>query len=196
MISETTSEFAPMPPWGMSTARDDLLTRARELMIAGTWPQTSLADVAASSGVSRQTLYNEFGSREGLTAAVAQQAADRFRIGTLAAARGASDPVAAVAAAMSWALATAATDPLVKAGLTDDAAGLLPYLTYRSEELLTPLATGIAEYLDLPGSAWACEVALRLTVSHLLMPLTDDAPFVDAVGDLIRPLLQLDSGDG
>lgn len=173
----------------MTTARDSLLACARDLMIAGAWPQTSLADVAAAAGVSRQTLYNEFGNREGLITEVVQRTAETFRIGTLAAAREQSDPVAAVGAAMSWALVAAHDDPLVKAGLTDDAAGLLPYLTYRSQELLSPLAAGIADYLDSPGATWACEVALRLTVSHLLTPTSEDAQFVDAVCDLIRPLL-------
>ncbi len=172
----------------MSTAREALLARARELMIDGQWPKTPLAEVAASAGVSRQTLYNEFGSREGLTAAVAQHTADGFRAGTLAAAREHSDPVLAVTAAMLWALTTASQDPLIKAGLTDDAAGLLPYLTNRSREILLPVATGIAAHLDRPGAEWACEVALRMTVSHLLLPVTDDASYVAAVGELIRPL--------
>jgi AcrR family transcriptional regulator len=173
----------------MTTARDALLLRARELMIAGVWPQTPLADVAASAGVSRQTLYNEFRSRDGLAEAVAQQAAEVFRVGTLSAAQEQSDPVSAVTAAMSWAIETAATDPLIKAGLTDDAADLLPFLTYRSRQILLPVSTGIAAHLDRPGGEWACEVALRLTVSHLLLPLVPDDNFVAAVGELIRPLL-------
>ncbi len=174
----------------MVSARDSLLDCARDLVITGTWADSSMADVATRAGVSRQTLYNEFGNRDGLMAAVAKQASDQFRAGTLAAARRESDPALAVGAAMTWAIDMAHADPLVKAGLTDDAAGLLPYLTNRSQDVLLPIAADLAAWLDLPDAAWACEVALRLTVSQLLTPLRDDIAFVDAVTDLIRPLLQ------
>ncbi len=180
----------------MPTARESLLTCARDRMSAGAWPDVSMADVAAAAGVSRQTLYNEFGNRDGLIAAVAHQTADQFRAGTLAAAQTESDPVLAVAAAMTWALAAAHDDPLIKAGLTDDAAGLLPYLTTRSAQVLPPIATDLATWLGTPGAPWACEVALRLTVSHLLTPTSSDSELVAAVSELIRPLLQPDSGTG
>lgn len=173
----------------MATARESLLARARELVIAGRWADVSMAQVAAAAGVSRQTLYNEFGNREGLMAAVARQAAERFRTGTLLAAQQEQDPVSAVAAAMRWALATAHEDPLVKAGLTDDAAGLLPYLTTRAADVLPPISADLAAWLDTPGAPWACEVAVRLTVSHLLLPTSTDEQLVDAVTALIRPLL-------
>lgn len=175
----------------MASARNLLLDCARDLVITGTWADASMSEVAARAGVSRQTLYNEFGTREGLMAAVARQASDQFRAGTLAAAQTQDDPALAIGAAMTWAISTAHADPMVKAGLTDDAAGLLPYLTNRSQDILLPIAADLAAWLDLPGAAWACEVALRLTVSQLLTPLRDDADFVQAVTELVRPLLQM-----
>lgn len=174
----------------MTSARESLLDCARDLVVSGTWSRTSLAEVAAGAGVSRQTLYNEFGSRDGLMAAVAARAADRFRAGTLAAARGEADPADAIGAAMTWAISAARADPLVAAGFRDDVGGLLPYLTNRSTDVLVPIATDLAAWLDRPEAPWACEVALRLTVSHLLTPLQQDAAFVDAATELIRPLFQ------
>lgn len=174
----------------MTSARESLLDCARDFVVDGTWAKTSLADVAACAGVSRQTLYNEFGNREGLIAAVAARASDHFRAGTLAAAQRHAEPAEAIGAAMSWAIEAAHSDPLVAAGLTDDAAGLLPYLTNRSEDVLLPIAADLATWLDRPAAPWACEVALRMTVSHLLTPLHDDTEFVAAVTDLIRPLVQ------
>lgn len=172
------------------TVRDALRATAREMMLTGRWATASMADVAAAAGVSRQTLYNEFGSREGLATSVALETAVRFREGTLAAATAQPDPVAALRAAMQWALAEARRDPIVVAALTDDAAGLLPYMTTRSESVLPPIAADLATLLDLPRAPWACEVALRLTVSHLLSPTSSDGDFVAAVSDLVRPLLE------
>lgn len=159
------------------------------MMAAGTWPAASMADVAAAAGVSRQTLYNEFGSREGLASAVAVETSLRFRAGTVAAASREVEPVAALGAAMTWALTEARVDPIVLAALTDDASGLLPYLTTRSAAILPPIAAELAQALDAPGAAWACEVALRLTVSHLLSATRSDSDFVTAVCDLVSPLL-------
>jgi AcrR family transcriptional regulator len=158
-------------------------------MIAGAWPTTSMADLARCAGVSRQTLYNDFGSRDGLAQAVAQQTADEFLAGAQAAALGAGDdPVARIAAAAGWAIAAAHENLLVKAALTDDVGGLLPYLTTRSADLLVPIAAEIAQLVDHPQAAWACEVAMRLMVSHLLMPVRSDAEQLRLVSDLIKPL--------
>lgn len=158
-------------------------------MIAGSWSATSMADIARCAGVSRQTLYNDYGSRDGLARAVAQHTADQFLAGALDAARaGGPEPVDRIAAAAAWALATASDDLLVKAALTDDVGGLLPYLTTRSADLMIPIAQTIAALVDRPQAAWACEVALRLTVSHLLMPVRSDDDHLQRVTDLIRPL--------
>lgn len=169
-------------------ARDDLRRQARAMMLTGTWASASMADVASAAGVSRQTLYNEYGSREGLATAVAIETAVRFREGTLAAAGNEADPTDAIAAAMRWALSEAPRDPIVVAALTDDATGLLPYITTRSGSVLPPIAADLAALIDRPGAPWACEVALRLTVSHLLSPSMPDDEFVDGVSGLLRPL--------
>lgn len=170
--------------------RPSVLRCAREAMIAGAWPATSMADLARCAGVSRQTVYNDFGSRDGLARAVARQTADEFLAGARAAARSAGeDPIERIAAAAGWAIAAAHDDLLIKAVLTDDAGGMLPFLTTRSADLLVPIAAEIAALLDHPRAAWACEVAMRLMVSHLLMPVRSDAEHLGLVSELIRPVL-------
>ena len=42
------------------------------------WPAVRMVDVAAAAGVSRQTLYNEFGSKEGLARALVRRETDRY----------------------------------------------------------------------------------------------------------------------
>ena len=43
---------------------DMLLDAARELLSQRHWPDVTMAEVAGRAGVSRQTLYNEFRSRD------------------------------------------------------------------------------------------------------------------------------------
>jgi hypothetical protein len=95
-----------------------------------------------------------------------------------------------IAAAAHWGIAAAHDDLLIKAALTDDAGGLLPFLTTRSADLLVPMAVEIAALVDHPQAAWACEVALRLMVSHLLMPVRSDTDHLRLVTELIRPLFE------
>ncbi|MBV8216984.1 MAG: helix-turn-helix transcriptional regulator, partial [Solirubrobacterales bacterium] len=44
--------------------RDRLLDAGRELLRDRTWAQVTMAEIAAAAGVSRQSLYNEFGTRD------------------------------------------------------------------------------------------------------------------------------------
>ena len=48
------------------TTRDALLDAAYDVVVAGDWQSARMVDVAAAAGVSRQTLYNEFGSKDAL----------------------------------------------------------------------------------------------------------------------------------
>jgi len=46
--------------------RDSILDGMRDLLLTRDWSAITLADVARAAGISRQTIYNEFGSRQGL----------------------------------------------------------------------------------------------------------------------------------
>lgn len=50
----------------MPAARESLLDAAYTALARRSWSTVRMVDVAAAAGVSRQTLYNEFGSKEGL----------------------------------------------------------------------------------------------------------------------------------
>ena len=58
--------------------RDTLLDAMRELMAEREWGQVSMAEVARTAGVSRQTLYKEFGTRQEFAQAFVLREADRF----------------------------------------------------------------------------------------------------------------------
>ena len=57
--------------------RDLVLDAMRDLLLGKDWSSITLNDVAKTAGVSRQTIYNEFGSRHGLAQGYALRLADR-----------------------------------------------------------------------------------------------------------------------
>ena len=58
--------------------RDSILDGMRELLLTRDWSSITLSDVAKAAGISRQTIYNEFGSRQGLAQGYALRLADRL----------------------------------------------------------------------------------------------------------------------
>jgi AcrR family transcriptional regulator len=58
--------------------RDSILDGMRELLLTRDWSSITLTDVAKVAGISRQTIYNEFGSRQGLAQGYALRLADRL----------------------------------------------------------------------------------------------------------------------
>ncbi len=163
----------------MATTRDLLLDAAAEAVLSGAaWTKLRMADVARDAGVSRQTLYYEFGSRDALGEALALREAERYMAGADAAMVGhEASPGEAMGAATAYTLSAAGSNPLLKAVLTDDSGSLLPFLTTRSERLLAAAREHCASYLCNHWPDLAYEQVLfvvdtvnRLTLSHLILP--------------------------
>ncbi|MFF6847798.1 TetR/AcrR family transcriptional regulator [Streptomyces antimycoticus] len=105
----------------MPTARESLLDAAFAALEGRPWPRVKMAEVAAAAGVSRQTLYNQFGSKEGLARALVRREADAYLSGVeraLSGASGAAGPRERLAAAAVWTVRSATENPLVRAVLT------------------------------------------------------------------------------
>lgn len=180
--------------------RDDLLTSARELTATHGWAAVRMIDVAHRTGVSRQTVYNEFGDKPGLAEALATAEIKRFVAAVRAQllAHGA-DVRAAARAAIRWTLAEAAGDPLVKAILTSARGGadeLLPYLTTRSDVILDLASAAILEWAsthlpdaDQPTLTVAAESVVRLVVSHIVLPTAPVEQTAAALADVLVRLL-------
>ncbi|MFH8613913.1 TetR/AcrR family transcriptional regulator [Streptomyces sp. NPDC017979] len=62
----------------MPTARESLLSAALLALDRRPWSAVRMVDVAAAAGVSRQTLYNEFGGKDGLARALVRREADAY----------------------------------------------------------------------------------------------------------------------
>ena len=156
--------------------RGSLLDAAAQLITAG--QPVRLSEVAALAGVSRQTLYNEFGSRDRLLEALSLRIGQRVLAESVRAAREAPGDVGdAVRASTIVGLRAAVTDPLVKAGLLGTPAELLPFVTTSAGSLLTLFRDGCTAvllerwpHLDPAETRWAMEMGVRLSLSHLVLP--------------------------
>ncbi|MGC4890800.1 TetR family transcriptional regulator [Micromonospora sp. DT227] len=176
----------------MGEARDAIVEAARAQTVACGWDGVRMGAVARAAGVSRQTVYNEFGTKAGLAEALARREVDRF-VGDVRAALGehGADVRAAAYAAIRRTLAAAADNPLVKAILTSARGGsdeLLPYLTTRSELVLTESTAALLEWAgchlpdaDPAALAFAADSVVRLVVSHIVLPR---APVDETAGNL------------
>ncbi|MEU4654446.1 TetR/AcrR family transcriptional regulator [Streptomyces sp. NPDC023723] len=102
----------------MPGARESLLDAAHKALSRQPWSAVRMVDVATSAGVSRQTLYNEFGSKEGLGRALVRREADGFLAGIERALAGPGGPCAQLTAAAEWTTSAARRSPLVRALLT------------------------------------------------------------------------------
>jgi AcrR family transcriptional regulator len=183
--------------------RQRVIDAAREIVIAGDWGSTRMGDVAARAGVSRQTLYNEFGTKDGLAVAMSAAQTEWFltRIqGELD--QHPDDPIAGIRAAVSFTLDAGADDPMLKATLSSarGTSDLLPLLTTRAEPMLTSSRTLLTTYLNehwpqLPyrDVVLVAESLIRLTVSHLVLPLAPSETVADQLAELAARALHLPS---
>ncbi|RKN49335.1 TetR/AcrR family transcriptional regulator [Micromonospora endolithica] len=179
--------------------RDGIVDAARALTVATGWDGVRMGAVASAAGVSRQTVYNEFGNKAGLAEALARREVDRFVDDVRAALREHGTDVRAGAyAAILHTLTEAAGNPLIKAILTSSRGGsdeLLPYLTTRSDLVLTEASGALLAWADsvLPGAdpaalAFAADSIVRLVVSHIVLPRGPVEQTANALTDLAANL--------
>jgi AcrR family transcriptional regulator len=148
-----------------------------------------MVEVAAAAGVSRQTLYNEFSSKEGLARALARREIDGYLAGVdrelAAAGRFGADAGECFAGAAGWTLRSARRSPVVTAALTGADGNLVEALKSRTVEAL------VRGYPQLRPQdiGWACEAAIRLTLSYVIAPAAGDEEACLRVAQLVRSLL-------
>ncbi|MFG2310027.1 TetR/AcrR family transcriptional regulator [Streptomyces sp. NPDC048566] len=110
----------------MPAARESLLDAAYTALARRAWSAVRMVDVAAAAGVSRQTLYNEFGSKHGLARALVRREADAYLAGVDRALAAHTDARDRLVAAVEWTAAAARGNALVRAMLTGCWAERLP----------------------------------------------------------------------
>jgi AcrR family transcriptional regulator len=179
--------------------RDRLLAAGREQLSGRAWAQVTMADIAKAAGVSRQTLYNEFGSRDEFGQALVIREGGRF----LDAVEQAideypDDPLQALTAALERFLTIATTDPFVRLLLSDDGTGgLLPLVTTQSGPVLDWAAERVAGTIRAhwPQAATVdlhvlADSLVRLAISHVTAPRDPPAQTAASITQLLAPSIE------
>lgn len=180
--------------------RDSLLDAAGELMADAPWTEISMAAIASRAGVSRQTLYNEFGSRDEFAQHYALREADRFLTNVEdAIAEDSDDPRRALHNGFVRFLVEAKNNPMVRHIVVRDAGAdeLLSLFTTRGAPVVE-LATArlAAKVLELWPQAKAedaktlAEGLVRLAISHASLPIYAPEESADQIVKLVVPFIE------
>jgi AcrR family transcriptional regulator len=172
--------------------RDSILDAMRDLLRSRDWSAVTLADVARAAGVSRQTIYNEFGSRQGLAQGYALRLADRLAsLVDGAIYSNVGDIYAAFLEGFRAFFAESAADPLVISLLTGVAkpdllqlitTGSGPIITHCSQRLTTSFMDSWVHASEADAGMLARAI-VRLAMSYVSMPPEADH---DVAADLAR----------
>jgi AcrR family transcriptional regulator len=178
--------------------RKTVFDAAREQLGRRPWSEITMADVAGGAGVSRQTLYNEFGNRNEFGFAFVIHEAERFMDGVEEAVRGhRDDPRAAVRAALELFLRSAGDDPVIRILLSDDGTGgMLPFVTTQGLPVVrwaTARLTAVIEE-GWPQAPTAdvktlAETLVRLGISYVTTPGGSAEGTAQAMAELLGPFI-------
>jgi len=159
--------------------RETLFGAAADQLHHRAWADITMGEVARAAGVSRQTLYKEFGTRDEFAQAFVIHQGERFLDAVEAAVRERfDDPRGAIAAALEVFLRAAGEDPLVRVLLSDDGTGgMLPLVTTQSMPVVAwasaRLEAVIREgwpHAPAPQVRLLAESLVRLAISHFTTP--------------------------
>lgn len=174
--------------------RASILDAARERATHTDWDGVRIADIAKDVGVSRQTIYNEFGTKQQLAETLFNREMQVFLDGIVGVCRSATDLESAMRNALDWMFSEARTHAMLQRMLSDAHEGsstaLLPLLTTNANVIVRPTRTLLAELFDerwpVPGreTERIADVVVRLSMSHVV--LHSDFPQQHVVDDIVR----------
>lgn len=181
--------------------RESLLDAAADALTERSWTAVRMADIAAAVGVSRQTVYNEFGSKDDLARALLLREAGRFLAQVEAALDDyPRDPVGGLTAAIEVFLRTATDEPLLQAILggggpqhedlspllTSQGVAVLPFITERlTEHFLSHWPAADPAQVDAYTDA-----AVRLAISHVVLPTAEPPVSAALIARVLTPYLR------
>lgn len=188
----------PYPQAARRLLRETLLAAGRDEVQQRAWSEITMAEIAAAAGVSRQTLYKEFGSRDEFAQALVIHEGERFLDQVDTAVREhLDDPRAAIGAALETFLRTAGEDPLVRILLSDDGtAGLLPLVTTQGMPVVQWATARLTATIEQgwpqapPAKArLLAEALVRLAISHVTAPGESPEAIAKSTGELLGPFV-------
>lgn len=156
---------------------DAALARASEVP----WNQVRMADLAQDVGVSRQTIHNEFGTKDSLVAALFESELERVLVGLDEVISEATTFECGLRDALLWVLDELAKLPVIRRMVADardgSTDGLIPFLTYQSFAVMEPTRRRIVEAgmrrwpsIDSEVASVVAEFSVRFVLGQLVAP--------------------------
>jgi AcrR family transcriptional regulator len=188
----------PYPEAARQLLRETLFGAARDQLESKAWSETTMSNIAGAAGVSRQTLYKEFGSRDEFAQAFVIHEGERFLDGVDDAVREhLDDPRAAVDAALRTFLVSAGEDPLVRILLSDDGTGgMLPFVTTQGMPVVQWATARLTATIEegWPQAPPAkvkllAESLVRLAISYITAPGDTPEKTAAKTGELLAPFI-------
>jgi len=179
--------------------RQTLFGAARDELGQRPWSEITMSDIASAAGVSRQTLYKEFGNRNEFGLAFVINEGERFldQVETAVLSHR-DDPHAAIEAALELFLRAAGEDPLIRILLSDDGSGgMLPFVTTQGLPVVTWATARLAAVIEegwpqaaKPDVVLLSESLVRLAISHITAPNESPETTGASVADLLAPFVE------
>lgn len=188
----------PYPQAAKALLRETLFGAARDELQSRAWSEITMSDIAGAAGVSRQTLYKEFGSRDEFGQAFVIDEGERFLDAVEEAVLAhRDDPRAAVGAALQTFLRTAGEDPLVRILLSDDGTGgMLPFVTTQGMPVVQWATARLTVTIE---QGWPqapadkvrllAESLVRLAISYITAPSGPPETTATQAGELLGPFI-------
>lgn len=178
------------------TTREQILACAGELITASGWPSLTMSQLADRAGVSRQTVYNEFGSKPALAEAVILDELGRFlAVVEEGFRRHPRSLPKALQSAVHGVLERARTNALTVAIVSSTSGAeteLLPPLTTRSSSLIDAASTVVRDRLSSYDLAVddhtrdaAIDMLVRTVLSHVMQPSGSPAESAAGISTVI-----------
>jgi AcrR family transcriptional regulator len=190
-----TGRTVPYVQAARSLLRETIIAAVDELVRSRGWTATTMSDVATAAGVSRQTVYNEFGSRRDLVQAyvlreietLIEEVEQRVRANS-------KDARQALADAFGLFLKLASDEPLVRVIVADAGdAELMRLLTATGRDVATArvgtLITEVWPQIGIADAELLAESMARLAISHALLPTAEPDETAAAATRLFGPFI-------
>ena len=186
-----------------------VLDATARITVEDGWGAVTMAKVASIAGVSRQTVYNEYGAKPALGQAMVLRELERFLAVVAHELDTHDDLVDAIRSAAEQTLLLAQANPLlnrllasahgVSAGAPGADTGLLPFLTTDAAPVIAAardvILARLTRFPDLGLSAGELDASIdaivRLVLSHVMQPTDSPARTADDIawvaGRVLRP---------
>ncbi len=196
----STEPHTPYPVAARELLRNTLLDAAcKPSCTSGAGVRSRWPTSPAAAGVSRQTLYNEFGSRDEFAQVLVMRESERFLDAVEGAVRAHLDePAEALAAAFEIFLTAAAENPLVRTIVGGDGAEQLLALFTTQGKPLVDRAT--ERVTDVLLSGWPLvsrtdaellsECLVRLAISYAALPQGPASMTASSLAKLLGPYIE------